>query len=335
MNRNELIRLIVLNEVCDDYENLDQTILANASSEARRHGFVVSRRDVVEALTALLHCSLIKAYRLAPQRAPEVLVEMPDLSVAEQNFTTYFFATPEGMAVQSATPDILELAAMPRYIEVSHVIEAGMKTYPGLPVPTVEVLMDYEASHEKYDNQAEFYIASLHLCGNTGTYVDSPRHRYRTGTDLAALPLRDVAHVPVTVIDARVNNDRAIGPEFFGTARIKDRAVLVNTGWSQHWRTDTYYQNNPFLTAAACEFLVAAGARFVGIDSLNIDNIDDPARPAHTLLLGADIPVCEHMTNLDSLEPEGGFLHAVPIAWASGATFPVRAYVIYDGPELP
>lgn len=222
---------------------------------------------------------------------------------------------------------------MRRYVEVSHLIEAGMKTYPGLPEPTIEVLMDYETSRPRYDDKAEFFIASLHLCGNTGTYVDSPRHRYRDGADLAALPLENVAHVPVIKVDARACADRGIGPEFFQKLDVKGRAVLVNTGWSKHWRTDHYMQKNPFLTAAACEYLVAAGARFVGIDSLNIDNIEDMARPAHTLLLGAGIPVCEHMTNLELLDPEGGFIHAVPIAWVGGATFPVRAYVIYDGAE--
>lgn len=218
---------------------------------------------------------------------------------------------------------------MPRFVEVSHPIEAGMKTYPGLPEPTIEVLMDYESSRERYDDKAEFYIASLHLCGNTGTYVDSPRHRYRAGADLAALPLKNVAHVPVTKVDVRDCGSRGIGADLLRGVAIRDRAVLIHTGWSRHWRTDAYFQNNPYLTADACEFLVRGGARFVGIDSLNIDNTEDLARPAHTLLLGADIPVCEHMTNLDQLAPEGGFIHAVPIAWVGGATFPVRAYVIY------
>jgi kynurenine formamidase len=108
--------------------------------------------------------------------------------------------------------------------------------------------------------------------------------------------------------------------------------VLVNTGWSRHWRTDRYFSGNPFLTAAACELLVVSGVRFVGIDSLNIDDVEDFSRPAHTLLLGAGIPVCEHMTNLEQLAPEGGYIHAVPIAWVGGATFPVRAYVIYPEP---
>jgi arylformamidase len=216
------------------------------------------------------------------------------------------------------------------FIEVSHAIEAGMKTYPGLPEPSVEVLMDHETSMQKYGGRAEFLISSLHLCGNTGTYVDSPLHRYRRGADLASLTLEKLAHVPVTLVNAPVNADRAIGAERFRGLPLRGRAVLVRTGWSQHWRTPRYFEPNPHLTRAACEYLVEQGARFVGIDSLNIDDIHDLARPAHTLLLGEGIPVCEHMRNLESVPRDGGFLHAVPIAWKGGATFPVRAYVMVD-----
>jgi kynurenine formamidase len=216
-----------------------------------------------------------------------------------------------------------------RFVEVSHSIEAGMKTYPGLPEPGVEVLMDYEASRGHYSGKAEFYIASLHLCGNTGTYVDSPMHRHRGAADLSQLSLDSLAHIPVTVIDAR-SGGRAVGPEAFRGAELRGRAVLVHTGWSAHWRTEKYFGPNPFLTSDACDFLLDAGVRFAGIDSLNIDDRDDLARPAHTKLLGAGVPVCEHMTGLDRLSAGGGRLHAVPLAWVGGATLPVRAYVIYD-----
>ena len=215
---------------------------------------------------------------------------------------------------------------MPRFVEVSHRIEPGMKTYPGLPEPASEILLDYDTSRERYGGRSEFLIASLHLCGNTGTYVDSPCHRHRGGVDLAGLPLESVAHVPVTVV--RAPEERAVGPDAFRNAEVTGRAVLVHTGWSRHWRTERYFEPNPFLTTGACEHLIASGARFVGIDSVNIDDMADLSRPAHTLLLAAGIPICEHMTNLDQVGP-GGYLHAVPIAWAGGATFPVRAYVLY------
>jgi kynurenine formamidase len=215
---------------------------------------------------------------------------------------------------------------MPRFIDVSHVIEAGMVTYPGLPVPEVEVIVDYDGSRERYQGKSEFLIASLHACGNTGTYVDSPAHRHRGATDLADLPLERLAHLPVQLFDA-TSLGRAIGPALFAGTDLRGRAVIVRTDFSQHWRTERYGRENPFLTAAASEALVKAGAAFVGIDSLNIDDVGDLSRPAHTVLLGAGIPVCEHMTNLAALPPIGGHLHAVPIPWKGGATFPVRAYV--------
>ena len=218
-----------------------------------------------------------------------------------------------------------------RFVEVSHTIESGMQTYPGLPVPVAQILLDYDASRERYHGESEFQIASLHLCGNTGTYVDSPRHRIRGGVDLAGLALDSVAHVPVIKIDVRDSTTRGIGPERFRGLSLAGKAVVVNTGWARHWRTERYLETNPFLTADACEYLVQAGARLVGIDSLNIDDIEDFKRPAHTQLLGAGIPVCEHMTNLEALEAAGGYLHAAPIAWVGGTTFPVRAYVVYPG----
>jgi kynurenine formamidase len=215
---------------------------------------------------------------------------------------------------------------MPQFVELSHVIEPGMVTYPGLPAPEVHVIVDHDTSRERYQNKSEFLIASLHLCGNTGTYVDSPIHRHRGATDLAGLPLERLAHVPVQLFDARPLG-RAVGPELFDRAQLRGAAVLVRTDFSQYWRTERYGRDNPFLTAEACDLLVREGAAFVGIDSLNIDDLADLARPAHTILLGAGIPICEHMTNLAQLPSSGGHLHAVPIAWRGGATFPVRAYV--------
>jgi arylformamidase len=212
-----------------------------------------------------------------------------------------------------------------RFIEVSHEIEEGMETYRPLPPPKVEVLNDYDAS--RYQGKSEFLIASLHICGNTGTYVDSPRHRYRGGVDLAGLPLERVADLEMVVVDA-TRIGRTIDAGALPSGSLEGKALLVRTDFSRHWRTESYFKDNPFLTADACRALVDAGVVFVGIDSLNIDDIADMARPAHTILLGAGIPICEHMTNLVALKSGPGRLHAVPIAWAGGATFPVRAYVI-------
>ena len=216
---------------------------------------------------------------------------------------------------------------MSRFIELSHPIVEGMETYRPLPTPRVEVLNDYDAS--RYEGKSEFLIASLHICGNTGTYVDSPRHRFRGAVDLAGLHLERVADLPVVAVDA-MQVGRAIGPESLPSGDLKGKAVLFRTDFSRHWGTESYFSGNPYLTADASEALAAAGPAFVGIDSLNIDNITDMARPAHTNLLGAGIPICEHMTNLAAIASGAGRLHAVPIAWVGGATFPVRAYLVMD-----
>ena len=216
---------------------------------------------------------------------------------------------------------------MPRFVELSHKIVPGMQTYPGLPEPQVDVVVDYEASRQRYKGQAEFYIASLHLCGNTGTYVDAPRHRYRDATDLAGLKLERLADLAIVIVDA-TRAGRAIREAAFQDLQLEDRAVLVRTDFSQRWGTPGYFSDNPFLTAGACDLLVSKGVAFVGIDSLNIDDTGGPSRPAHTRLLRAGIPIGEHFTNLKSLPAEGARLHAVPIAWVGGASFPVRAYAI-------
>jgi kynurenine formamidase len=220
------------------------------------------------------------------------------------------------------------LAVMSRtFIELSHPIEAGMQTYPGMPVPERPVLMDHASSRERYAGQAEFLIASLHLCGNTGTYVDSPLHRDPAGMDLAALPLCRLADLPIRLFDARASG-RAIGPGLFAGAALGGCAVLVRTDWSARFGTPGYFEPHPHLTAASALLLRDAGVAFVGIDALNIDDTADPARPVHTTLLRAGIPICEHMTNLAALGGGSSRLHAVPIAWRGGASFPVRAYAL-------
>jgi kynurenine formamidase len=216
---------------------------------------------------------------------------------------------------------------MGRFIELSHPIVEGMETYRPLPTPRVEVLNDYDAS--RYEGKSEFLIASLHLCGNTGTYVDSPKHRFRNGVDLAGLKLERLADLEVVVVDA-TRIGRAIGPGALPTDDLKGKALLFRTDFSRHWGTEGYFSGNPFLSAEAAETLAAAGPAFVGIDSLNIDDVGDLSRPAHTHLLGAGIPICEHMTNLAAIASGAGRLHAVPIAWVGGATFPVRAYLVAD-----
>jgi kynurenine formamidase len=212
-------------------------------------------------------------------------------------------------------------------VDVSHDVEDGMVTYKGLPAPVICDFLSHEASHAVYAPGTEFQIGKIDLCSNTGTYVDSPYHRYRDGADLSGLPLERLAELDAVVVDGGAS--RAVEPAAFEGVDVAGRAVLVRTGWDRHWRTDAYFEGHPFLTADAAAHLLDAGAVFVGIDSLNIDDTDDGTRPVHTALLGAGVPICEHMTNLAAL-PAGGFrFSAVPVKVRGMGTFPVRAYAAW------
>jgi kynurenine formamidase len=211
-------------------------------------------------------------------------------------------------------------------IDLSHSIEHGMITHPGLPAPLICDYLSREASRERYAPGVEFQIGKIEMVANTGTYLDSPFHRYADGKDLARLPLEKLAGLQALVVRVPGGASRAIGWDAFERLDVRGRAVLVSTGWDRHWRTERYGRENPFLTAEACERLRAAGAALVGIDSVNIDDLDDSARPAHSILLGAEIPIVEHMCNLSAL-PEGGLrFYAVPPKVVGFGTFPVRAF---------
>ncbi len=213
--------------------------------------------------------------------------------------------------------------------DLSHRLEPGMPSYPGLPEPEFSVFLSHEGcpATRRYSPGTTFQIAVHRIGGNTGTYVDAPFHRHPDGPDLAALPLERLADVPGVAVDAA---EGPIGPETFDGADVRGRAVLVRTGWSTRWGGPDYFRSGPFLTAAACRRLVEGRARLVGIDCANIDDMGDPSRPAHTILLAAGIPVVEHLTRLETLPREGFRFFAVPPAIAGGTSFPVRALAIID-----
>jgi len=215
-----------------------------------------------------------------------------------------------------------------RFVDLSHEIEAGMITYQGLPAPIICDHLSREASRAHYAEGTEFQIGRIDMVANTGTYLDSPFHRYVDGRDLAALPLESLARLEGIVIRCRARASRAIGPEVFLGLTVRDKAVLFDTGWDRNWRTDAYFEGHPFLTRAAAEFLVEQRAALAGIDSLNIDDTADGTRPVHTLLLGADIPIAEHLCALDRLPDEGFRFFAVPPKVKAFGTFPVRAFAV-------
>jgi kynurenine formamidase len=213
-------------------------------------------------------------------------------------------------------------------IDLSHTVEDGMITYRGLPAPVVCDYLSREASRKLYAPGVEFHIGKIDMVANTGTYVDSPFHRYGNGKDLAELPLESLADLDALVVRWELARGRAIGFEAFGGQSLRGRAVLVHTGWDAHWRTDRYFEGHPFLTAAAARGLAEAGATLVGIDSFNIDDTDDLNRPVHSTLLGRDIPIVEHMTGLDRLPDRDVRFFAVPVKVRGMGTFPVRAFGI-------
>jgi arylformamidase len=214
---------------------------------------------------------------------------------------------------------------MARLIDVSHTVEDGLVTYPGLPAPLVCDFLSREASRRHYAEGTTFQIARIDMVANTGTYVDAPFHRFEEGADLAGLRLEQLAELDGLVINAS-DQGKSINANLFKGLDLANKAVLVRTGWDRHWGTPAYFDGHPYLTRDAAEYLKSAGVKFVGIDSLNIDDIRDGARPVHTVLLGAGIPIAEHLCNLGSLPAAGFKFHAVPVKFKGVGTFPVRAY---------
>lgn len=213
-------------------------------------------------------------------------------------------------------------------VDLSHVVTEGMITYPGLPGPEIHDHMSRADSRARYAPGTEFQIGRITMVANTGTYVDTPFHRFPDGTDLAAVDLARLADVPGVLVDA-TRAGRAIGPDVFAGLDVTGRAVLVRTDWDRHWGTPGYgAADHPFLTAEATDWLVRHAPAVVGIDSVNIDDMADGGRPAHTGLLGAGIPCVEHMAGLSALPATGFRFHAVPVPVAGMGTFPIRAYAI-------
>jgi kynurenine formamidase len=211
-------------------------------------------------------------------------------------------------------------------IDLSHTVEHGMITYKCLPAPLICDFLSREASRKLYAEGTEFHIGRIDMVANTGTYLDSPFHRYADGKDLSELPLSSLAGLEAVVVRAVQLPERAISLSAFERLDVRGKAVLVHTGWDRHWRTDPYFEGHPFLTAGAAQFLADAGAALVGIDSYNIDDTADGKRPVHSTLLGRDIPIVEHLCGLDQLPNEAFTFFAVPVKVKGFGTFPVRAF---------
>jgi kynurenine formamidase len=211
-------------------------------------------------------------------------------------------------------------------IDLSHTVEDGMITYKGLPAPIICDYLSREASRARYAEGTEFQIGKIEMIANTGTYIDSPFHRYADGCDLSGLSLESLADLDCVVVRLTARRDRAIDRLPIEMAALKGKALLVHTGWDVHWRTDKYFEDHPHLTGELAKQLVVAGVTLVGIDSFNIDSIDDGTRPVHSALLGAGIPIVEHLCGLGALPERGARFFAVPVKVKGMGTFPVRAF---------
>lgn len=219
---------------------------------------------------------------------------------------------------------------MSRHIDLSHDIESGMVTYKGLPAPIICDWLTFDKSHTNYAEGTEFSMQWISMAGNTGTYLDVPRHRYRDGHDLCGLRLDRVSDVQGICVDVTGNQTREISLDWFEGLNVMGKAVLIRTDWSKHFRTDQYFEGHPYLSKDAAIWLRDQGAALVGIDSFNIDNTQGGERPIHTILLGAEIPIVEHMTNLEKLPATGFRFSAVPPKFKDVGTFPVRAHALMD-----
>jgi kynurenine formamidase len=220
------------------------------------------------------------------------------------------------------------MTAASRFVDVSHTVEHGMITYTGFPAPIICDWLSRERSRTKYAPGTEFQIGRIEMIGNTGTYIDSPFHRYENGKDLSELPLESIADLECLVVRIDASAGPAIDEIPLRGDDVRGRAVLFSTGWDRHWRTEAYFDGHPHLTERAAAWLANAGAVLVGIDSLNIDSTSTGDRPVHSILLGSEIPIVEHLRGLSAVPDTGARFFAVPVKVKAFGTFPVRAFVL-------
>lgn len=211
-------------------------------------------------------------------------------------------------------------------IDLSHTIEDGLITYKGLPAPIICDYLSRDDSKQYYDEATEFQIGKIEMVTNTGTYIDCPFHRFENGKDISEMELENFAELDAVVISIPFSETLEITEDHLKNYEIRNKAVLIYTGWDIHWETDVYFENHPYLTKQAAEYLRECDVRLVGIDSVNIDNTSGKARPVHTTLLGAEILIVEHLCNLHLLPQEGFTFTAVPPKFKGVGTFPVRAF---------
>jgi kynurenine formamidase len=277
-------------------------------------------------------------------------IDVPDADASEAQIAALFVASLNLLMVDRVELANLEIVAEPhkgtrggpsdraggvtsdqpsRVVDLSHVITEGMTTLPGLPVPHISPHLTRAQSRDVYAAGTEFALDVITMAGNTGTYVDSPFHRYHAGADLAEVPLERLVNLPTVLARTTGASTRVVDVGALAALDVAGAAVLLHTGGDRHWGTPDYVVDSPYLTEAGAQWLVARGAALVGIDSANIDEMrPNGPRPAHTILLAAGIPIVEHLTGLGQLPPTGAHFTAAPPKFAGTGTFPVRAFAI-------
>ena len=273
-------------------------------------------------------------------------VDVPDPGIGEAGIAALFVASLGLLMTESVELANVEIIAEPHkgtrggpsdraavppsrrgaLVELGHVIRAGMVTYPGLPGPEITPHLTREASRGRYSPGTEFAIGRISLVGNTGTYLDSPYHRYPGGADLAAVPLERTADLPAVVVRVTGTRQRGIDVGALAALDVRGAAVLLHTGDDARFGSPAYAEGAHFLTEAGAAWLAGQEPALVGIDSVNIDDAADGRRPAHSLLLAAGIPVVEHLTGLGQLPPAGSWFTAAPLRIEGFGTIPVRAF---------
>jgi arylformamidase len=221
------------------------------------------------------------------------------------------------------------------YVELSHVIREGMITLPNLPAPRFGKHLTREASQQIYAPGTEFEIGEFTMVTNTGTYLDSPYHRYPDGHDLTGFALERTTDLPAVVVRVQDSEKLGIDAATLAPYDVQNKAVLLHTGDDARFGTPAYVQNPHFLTRDGSEWLIRNEAALVGVDAGNIDDMTDGTRPAHTLLLGAGIPIVEHLTGLASVPPTGATFSAAAPRIEGLGTFPVRAYAKVPTAKVP
>ena len=212
------------------------------------------------------------------------------------------------------------------FIDISHTVESGLISYPGLPAPHICDFLSREESRGHYEEGTEFSIQKIEMVGNTGTYIDCPFHRYTDGKDFTEIKVEKLANLPGIVVRAPYSEGKEIDKKAFENLELKGKAVLIHTSWDIFWGKETYYTAHPFVTEAAAKYLADQEVALVGIDALNIDDTNQRVRPVHTILLGKEIPIIEHLTNLKEVPDSEFYVNAVPPKIAGVGSFPVRAF---------